>query len=154
MRKALKVLLWSTATAYVKEFIYYMEKIEEENPEAYLYHHEIGPDLWSRSHFSSTSTCDLLCNNISESFNKFIKEAWVKPVVTMLEMIRKMMKRIQEKKGDMLKHRVKLCRKIRAKLGKNVEDSLHISSIYAGNDQWEVTYKQDTVVDLRKKMCV
>ncbi|XP_031127717.1 uncharacterized protein LOC116029817 [Ipomoea triloba] len=47
------------------------------------------PSEWSRSHFTGTAHCDILVNNISESFNSMRLAARENPVINCLELIRK-----------------------------------------------------------------
>ena len=83
------------------EFCRYMEELKEENEKAYNWLTAIDKDKWARSAFSSRSKCDLVVNNVSESFNKYIRLAREKPVITMLETIRKqLMRRLQKKKRE------------------------------------------------------
>ena len=47
------------------------------------------PKNWSRSHFKDTAKCDILLNNLCESFNRAIVHARDQPIITMLELIRR-----------------------------------------------------------------
>ncbi|XP_061998881.1 uncharacterized protein LOC133716173 [Rosa rugosa] len=47
-----------------------------------------NPAQWSRAYFKYESRCDLLLNNLCESFNAAIMPARDKPILTMLEKIR------------------------------------------------------------------
>ncbi|KAK9284475.1 hypothetical protein L1049_023648 [Liquidambar formosana] len=92
--------IWMAATSYtVHEFEQHMEKIKSLDQGAHNWLRTTPASLWSRSHFSTRSKCEMLCNNPSESWNKCILKARDKPIITMLEMIRKMlMSRIQAKR--------------------------------------------------------
>ncbi|XP_024015959.1 uncharacterized protein LOC112089210 [Eutrema salsugineum] len=58
------------------------------------------PKTWCRAFFSSHAACEDVCNNLSESFNRTIKDARKMPVIDMLEEIRRQtMKRIS-KRGE------------------------------------------------------
>ena len=61
-------------------------------------------NTWCKKYFEQYSKCDVVDNNMAESFNAWIVSARYKTIITMLEEIRvKMMKRI----GDferVLKH--------------------------------------------------
>lgn len=43
---------------------------------------------WCRSYFRTTSKCDILLNNLRESFNSVILSSRNKPILTMMERIR------------------------------------------------------------------
>ncbi|KAK8700552.1 hypothetical protein V6N13_018946 [Hibiscus sabdariffa] len=47
------------------------------------------PSQWSESHFSPFYKSDMLLNNLSECFNKMILEARDKPILTLMEMVRR-----------------------------------------------------------------
>ena len=58
----------------------------------------IPPHHWTRSHFQENPKCDMLLNNLCESFNNVILDARSKGIITMNEMIRtKLMKRIKKR---------------------------------------------------------
>lgn len=49
---------------------------------------EKEPTEWSKSHFSPNAKCDILLNNMCESFNNMILDARDKPIITLLEKLR------------------------------------------------------------------
>lgn len=76
-----------------------MEAIKKFNEKAWEYIRDIGKEHFSRHAFSPKAKTDLVVNNLSEVFNKYIIEARDKPIVTMCEYIRrKVMTRIAEKR--------------------------------------------------------
>jgi hypothetical protein len=87
---ALKEKLWAATTAYTPhEFTTRMEELKKLSEAAYNYLVKIDPSEWSRAYFNEYSRCDLLVNNICECFNSYILKACDKPILTILEMIRK-----------------------------------------------------------------
>lgn len=57
---------------------------------------------WNRSHFQTFTKCEMLLNNLCESFNVVIVKAKSKPIITMLIIIHTMlMKRIQMRREIM-----------------------------------------------------
>ncbi|KAG5546978.1 hypothetical protein RHGRI_012869 [Rhododendron griersonianum] len=123
----LKDLFWKAAsTCSVSGFNYWMKKIEEADPKlnerrqtAAEWLRAVTPSLWARSHFSTRSKCDVVVNNISESFNSYILEARQLPIISMFEWIRKrVMQRIQVKKAGMEKYTGHLCPNIQEKIEK------------------------------------
>jgi len=66
---------------------------------AYDYLKKIDPKLCSRHAFKTTCKSDMLLNNLAETFNAWIKDARDKPILTMMEMIRRqLMMRVQQKR--------------------------------------------------------
>src|SRR5437588_2187687 len=98
---------------------------------------------------------DLVEINIYESFNKYIRQAMEKPVITMLEMIRKMlMRRLQNKRESMEGYSDLLCPKLKKKLANIDSISKYCTLDYAGANKWEVSYHESTfVVDIGKQTC-
>lgn len=87
--QSLKDRLWSMARAsYKGKFWYEMEQLELEDPATREWFNGKDPRHWSRSYFSEASKCDILLNNLWESFNAAILQARDKPILTMLERIR------------------------------------------------------------------
>ncbi|KAK4384334.1 hypothetical protein Sango_3071100 [Sesamum angolense] len=114
----LKEYFWKAAsTANRKDFEKYMKKIEEINPKisddvetASDWLKKISPEHWARSFFPVHSKCDILVNNLCESFNNYILEARDKPIISMFEWIRtKLMSRLQQKRDGMEKYSGSIC---------------------------------------------
>ncbi|KAK4397176.1 hypothetical protein Sango_1554200 [Sesamum angolense] len=108
----LKEFFWKAAsTANKSDFERYMQKINELDPKkkvdvetASEWLRKINLEHWARAFFPLQSKCDILVNNICESFNNYILDARDKPIITMLEWIRtKLMTRLQQKREGMEK---------------------------------------------------
>jgi hypothetical protein len=152
---ALKDKLWAAASAYTEEeFRRHMEELKGLNEDAYEFLNKIDPSMWSRAWFSEFPKCDLLVNNISECFNSYILKARDKPILTMLEMIRKkLMKRYQVKRDGIAKLTGRLCPRIATKLEAIGLQAMDCVATYAGAQLFEVTAANNRqfVVDLDKK---
>ncbi|KAL4318980.1 hypothetical protein GQ457_18G014420 [Hibiscus cannabinus] len=109
--KALKDVVWKAARAtYSREFEAAMDQLKALSVPAYEWIKKINPAQWSKSHFSTRSKCDMLLNNLCESFNKVILEARDKPILTMMEVIRtKLMKKVVSKREEAEKWPGPLC---------------------------------------------
>ncbi|KAM1339410.1 hypothetical protein ACFX1X_038735 [Malus domestica] len=87
---ALKQTLWEAARATtIPWFQSIMDKLKEDNEEAWKWLDDKPPGHWSKSYFSTYFKCDILANNLCKAFNKSIVKARDKPILTMLQMIRK-----------------------------------------------------------------
>ncbi|CAN6581371.1 unnamed protein product [Malus baccata var. baccata] len=64
-----------------------MDKLKEDNEEAWKWLADKPPGHWSKSYFSTY--CDILANNLYEAFNKSNLKARDNPILSMLQMIRK-----------------------------------------------------------------
>jgi hypothetical protein len=153
---ALKELLWKAASAYTEvEFRFQMEEMKKVSPDAFDYLDKIDPSGWSRAWFSDYPKCDLLVNNICECFNSYILKARDKPILTMLEMIRKqLMRRYQLKRDGINKLKGKLCPRIVEKLEAIGEAASDCLSRFAGDGIFEVEQgRRQYAVDLRRRTC-
>ncbi|XP_077233381.1 uncharacterized protein LOC143875660 [Tasmannia lanceolata] len=113
--KLLKDTMRSAAYATTPiEFQKKMEEMEKLDKKAYAYLKKINPTLWSRSAFNPKPKCNLLVNNLSETFNGFILPARDKPILPLLETIRRLlMRRFQNQRSKMYKYEGPICPKIR-----------------------------------------
>ena len=87
--KQLKELMWRAAKAtYPQAWEKEMKEMRKVNEEAYKHLLKIPPRYWSKSMFKYNTKCDVLVNNMSETFNSVIIGPREKPIVSMLEDIR------------------------------------------------------------------
>ncbi|XP_062093428.1 uncharacterized protein LOC133799427 [Humulus lupulus] len=85
----LKQLLWAAARATtVAKFQKRMQDLKDVSEGAYNWLAKKSLTEWSRSHFQVKAKCDMLLNNLCESFNAAILEARENPIITLLEKIR------------------------------------------------------------------
>ncbi|KAG5591327.1 hypothetical protein H5410_041841 [Solanum commersonii] len=82
----LKCALWAAASATtVKFFNARINDIVKLDAEVIVWLKEKEPIEWSKSHFSPNTKCDILLNNMCESFNSMILDARDKLIITLLE---------------------------------------------------------------------
>lgn len=86
----LKMHFWICArTTNQPQFLKEIETLRFKNEEAYNYLLEHwDPKYWSLAFYSDFSKCDVIDNNMCETFNGVIIEARCKPIISMLEDIR------------------------------------------------------------------
>ncbi|KAL4302105.1 hypothetical protein GQ457_10G017080 [Hibiscus cannabinus] len=155
--KTLKDVLWeATRSTYVAQFTTAMNEMKAISKDAHEWFADKAPSMWSKSHFSTRSKCDMLLNILSECFNKVILEARDKPILTMLEIIRtKMMRRIVQMREEAEKYTEILCPRIQKKLDNQIQNSVRCRPIYAGNFQYQVECGQGEqhVVNIQNYTC-
>ncbi|KAK8635693.1 hypothetical protein V6N13_004418 [Hibiscus sabdariffa] len=154
--KTLKDYLWAAAWAsYPGEFNYWMNKIEKTSDSAYKWLKNKPAQEWSRSHFSTFSKCDMLLNNLCESFNSSIVDVRDKPILTMLEAISsKLMKRIYKRRDAMKRYNGSICPKIQKKLDKLKIEFFNYIPDWSGGYTFQVRCPSTQfVVDMNKKTC-
>ncbi|XP_052477826.1 uncharacterized protein LOC128033774 [Gossypium raimondii] len=153
----LRLTYWKVAKAtFPRQFEEAMSEMRSlsESVEAWLC--DKDPRTWSRAHFSTRCKSDLLLNNNNECFNKIILEARDKPILTMLEIIRrKIMTRLVSMREAAEKYPGPLCPRIQKKLFEIVSQSNNIWPTYAGNEKYEVDcgLGNKHVVDLLNFSC-
>ncbi|CAH9071864.1 unnamed protein product [Cuscuta epithymum] len=137
--KELKDLLWkATKASYVSAFQKVMKQIAEKSKEAYDWINKKNPQEWSRSHFSSNLECDMLLNNLSESFNAMILDAREMGIVSMLEAIRtKLMRRVHQRRDSMKNVHGTLCPKIQKQLDKAKETCFMFTLEWSGDSKFQ-----------------
>ncbi|RZB85018.1 hypothetical protein D0Y65_025596 [Glycine soja] len=80
-------MMGATRATYHEAYLEKMAQLKEINEAAHKYLVDIGEQHWSKHAFKTYAKCDVLMNNLSESFNAIILLAREKPIVTMLEWI-------------------------------------------------------------------
>ncbi|XP_010506952.1 PREDICTED: uncharacterized protein LOC104783503 [Camelina sativa] len=89
-RSEYKNLFWGVAYSYHEgEYEKNMQMVHAYDPAAYEALLVTEPRRWCRAFFNPESHCADVHNNLSETFNRTIKMARTKPVITMLEDIRR-----------------------------------------------------------------
>ncbi|KAG7560858.1 Zinc finger SWIM-type [Arabidopsis thaliana x Arabidopsis arenosa] len=86
----LQRLFWKIARSYtIEEFNSHMAELKRYNPHAYASLQLTSPMTWSRAFFRVGTCCNDNLNNLSESFNRTIRQARRKPLLDLLEDIRR-----------------------------------------------------------------
>ncbi|KAK4411440.1 hypothetical protein Sango_0217000 [Sesamum angolense] len=142
---AFKNALWNAAkSCTVGEWKMRMQEMKNLSQQAYDWFNDKPAVQWSRSHFSEASSCDMLLNNVCETFNACILDAREKPILTMLEWIREyLMRRMQENRDkSCTKWKDKLCPKIQQILQKhaNKDPKDYVADCYSV-DTYRRVYK-------------
>ncbi|KAG8387976.1 hypothetical protein BUALT_Bualt02G0077100 [Buddleja alternifolia] len=109
----------------------------------------------SASTYNVRTKCDVIVNNISESFNSYILEARKLPIMDMFEAIRrKCMNRIQVKKAGMEKYQKVVCSNILNRIEKQRYEGRHCCLSLAGDDKFEVRhFMHNHIVYLNERHC-
>nr|XP_043623589.1 uncharacterized protein LOC122595313 [Erigeron canadensis] len=150
--------LWGAAIAYcVNDHDRLLDEIDVVRKEAITYLNDNHNKIWSRCKFGTTSKCDYITNNISESFNSWVGDLRYRPVLDLLDAIReKLMKRFDKKRRNVKKWKgslVPMAKNYVRTITKNLgEYAVSRSS----DNRAEVTYKGkrwDVTLDEKKCSC-
>ncbi|XP_027165709.1 uncharacterized protein LOC113765678 [Coffea eugenioides] len=156
--ESIKARFWACARSlYMRKFESEMDALNgyDYNAHKWLVDN-INPRQWSRSHFGETTKCDILLNNLCESFNAVILEAREKPILGMLETLRiYLMDRMRMKKEWMKKRTDVICPKIQKKLEKAKNEAAANIARHSDNKRFEVQhiYGGTYVVDVERCTC-
>ncbi|KAH0705546.1 hypothetical protein KY290_010235 [Solanum tuberosum] len=156
--KALKDLVWNAARASNKLiFQKCMEELDQEDKAAreWFNNPEMPFQSWTRALFRTNTECDMLLNNLCESFNRYILDARDKAIITMLEMIKnKLMKRLYKKREWVAKSDSSICPKIVKKLNKISKEAIWFKTDYSGGPRVSVDGPGGVnIVDMKAKSC-
>ncbi|XP_010550289.1 PREDICTED: uncharacterized protein LOC104821184 [Tarenaya hassleriana] len=137
----LKLLFWKAAKSYLEsEFRQYVRDIRMYNPLAYDGFMRAQPKKWCRAFFNPDTKCHDVNNNLSESFNGSIKEARSRPMIDMLEDIRRStMRRIVRRASQSERCKTEFPPRIMKALEKSREKSRHCYIIRSGHGKYEVS---------------
>lgn len=132
---------WAVAFSFSKgDYKYNMNALKEFDAVAYEDLMKTEPHTWCRAFFSSQARCEDVCNNLSESFNRTIKDARKLPLINMLEGIR----RLAMKRNSRRRDKTSVCAtpfppNIMEVFEKNRRASDHCSVIKSSESLYEVT---------------
>ncbi|XP_010523617.1 PREDICTED: uncharacterized protein LOC104801928 [Tarenaya hassleriana] len=152
----LKCLFWRIATSFHQGmYAEHMGTLASKDPDAYEALLRTEPTQWCRAFFKVDSHCKDVHNNLSESFNRTIKEARLRPMIDMLEEIRRQtMLRIAKRSVQATKCVTEFTPKIMAELEEARGKSRHCMMIPSGRGKYEVMeFGVSFSVDLYAKSC-
>ena len=145
------------------DYNYNMDALKSYDPLAHEDLLKTDPTAWCRAFFSSNAVCEDVNNNLSESFNKTIRESRKMPMIDMLEDVRRTcMKRISKRYKKSMKCKskftphimqlyeanrttAKLCSVLKSSENLyEVEDGkakyeVNLSHRHCGCNQWDIT---------------
>ncbi|KAL8554989.1 hypothetical protein ACS0TY_002973 [Phlomoides rotata] len=149
---AYKQAMWKAACSCTEgEFRCRMRELKQLNEGAWEWFNDKPGHQWSKAFFSEKSKCDMLLNNVCESFNSAILDARGKAIITMLEWIREyLMKRLQKNRDIAKKWKGRLCPRISKILERTMEqvvdcipiksnDTYYQGSSVRGKNTWSVS---------------
>jgi len=116
-----------------------MEEIKKVNQEAVEWLLAIPRKCWRKHAFNAYSRCDVLMNNLSESFNSTILLARDKPIITMMEWIRTyLISRFAHLREKLTAYTGVVMPKPNKRLDREVEKSGNWFAIWTGDGMFEV----------------
>lgn len=154
--KELEPMFWKIARSYtIGDFDDNLEALKTYNSGAYDSLQRTAPTTWSRAFFREDSCTIDNSNNLSESFNKTIREARRKPLLEMLEDIRRQtMVRNAKRSTAGNRWKGKFTKKAQAEIEKSRADSKDLILYQTTGDEYEVDdHGTGYRVDVHLKTC-
>ncbi|XP_060965764.1 uncharacterized protein LOC115719867 [Cannabis sativa] len=135
-----------------------MEEIKQLDKAAYDWLMEAGPQHWSRSHFRTHPKCDILLNNLCETFNGIsaVLVARERPILSMLERIRiYLLKRLTRNRHSTLKWESNIAPRIQEILEKNKDIASGHISLKSSDFIYQIQTMHGSLyyVDLKEMKC-
>ncbi|CAM8907539.1 unnamed protein product [Rhodiola kirilowii] len=152
-----KELVWKAARAYTAmEFNAAMEEIKKMDVRAYNYLMKEEVVTWARHRFDPSLKCDIILNNLCESFNAWILLARELPILSMMEWIRRqLMNRFFAKRQFMAGYEHQITPNIRKQIDvARMTATKDCKCYFGGGSEYEIHHHGNVyVVDLAKKTC-
>ncbi|XP_071727511.1 uncharacterized protein [Rutidosis leptorrhynchoides] len=152
-----KKILWKSASATtVIEFEGAMQEMRQFNIGAYEWLCLIPPHNWSRSHFTGRAHLDLLVNNLCEVFNKELRAARDKPIITALDYVCEyLMKRIANVQSKIEKFEGPLTPAATRLFNVIKTQATQYTIVWNGGSQYQVSgpWGDQCVVDVTQRVC-
>ncbi|RID74972.1 hypothetical protein BRARA_B02045 [Brassica rapa] len=152
----LQRLFWKIARSYtIGEYTDNSEALKRFNLHAYNSLQNTNPESWSRAFFRIATCCNDNLNNLSESFNRTIREARRKPLLDLLEDIRRQCM-VRNAKRSIIAGRLKtrFTKRAHCEIEKAINGSQHCIRYMARNNLYEVEHNSvNYVVDMNEKTC-
>ncbi|XP_058733420.1 uncharacterized protein LOC131605036 [Vicia villosa] len=153
----LDLMVGAAKAIYYQGWLTKMNQLKQVDLKAWAWLMGVNPKSWCKHAFTFYPKCDVLMNNIDESFNATILATRDKPILTMSEWIRKYLMNMCSTSALKLEkwpHKVMpICRK---RLDNEVVMSDQWLPTWAMNEQFQVTHSfntQEFIVDIAKRSC-
>ncbi|XP_058757199.1 uncharacterized protein LOC131630445 [Vicia villosa] len=151
------LMMGAAKATYHQAFLQKMTALKAVDPQVWEWLMGVHTKSWCKHAFSYYPRCDVLMNNISESFNATILCARDKPILTMCEWIRKyLMNRCSQSTLKLDKWPHKIMPIPRRRLDAEVAMSGQWLPTWAMGEKFQVTHaynSQEFIVDIAKRSC-
>ncbi|XP_024011136.1 uncharacterized protein LOC112086444 [Eutrema salsugineum] len=152
----LERLFWKIPRSYTNgDYLDNLKALENYNKVAYDSLLRTNPPTWSRAFFKVGSCCNDNLNNLNESFNRTIREARRKPLLDLLEDIRRQCMVPTARRFIMANRlRTRFTKSAHAEIELSIDKSRDCKRYMSTNDVHEVDYHGCGYrVDMNKKTC-
>ncbi|XP_058783990.1 uncharacterized protein LOC131658743 [Vicia villosa] len=151
------LMMGAAKSTYHQAWMQKMNELKNVDFNAWTWLMAVPTKSWCKHAFSFYPKCDVLMNNISESFNATILVARDKPILTMCEWIRKyLMNRVATSVQKLEKWQHRVMPIPRRRLDNEVFHSGHWLPTWSVDEKFQVTHSfnnQEFIVDIANKSC-
>ncbi|XP_076884004.1 uncharacterized protein LOC143532992 [Bidens hawaiensis] len=150
-----KEVYWRACRAYTEaDYNVAIKDMLELSPNAMEAYVKQNPKCFSRCFLDTPTKCDVIINNMAETFNGTIVQARSKHIIDMLEDIRvSVMSRLTIRYTEMLKKDVIVCPRVQKKLDKE-KNWAHKCKVFPSSPTvFQVSDFDDVSVDIGNKTC-
>ena len=133
-----------------------ISEMEDVNPVAIDAFMKCGPHLFCTSFVKVEGKCDVILNNMAETFNNYIMNARSHHLIDMLEEIRSsLMKRMTNKKEEaLMKWKGLLCPKVQKTLDSEKQEAAKCTIIPSTSTRFQVAHYMDVLeVVIKNRTC-
>ncbi|WVZ06131.1 hypothetical protein V8G54_019477 [Vigna mungo] len=139
------LMMGAAKATYEKEWEKKIGELKAINIDAYNWLLGIPTKSWCKNAFSTYCRCDVLINNLTESFNSTILLARDKPIITMMEWIRTyIMKRFATLREKAMTYPGVVMPRPRKRLDKEIEKSGNWILTWAEAEKFELGFNRNT----------
>ena len=151
----LKELFWKSTRSYCEaDYLQAIEEMRGINPDAVEALLKQNPNWFNRCYLNTHTKCDVIVNNMAETFNGFIINARSQHIIHMLEDIRiQVMSRLVTKRTEMSARDVVICPKIQEKLDFSKQAAYRCEVYPSSYHVFQVRDFDDVSVDLDNRTC-
>jgi hypothetical protein len=151
------LMMGAAKATYYQGWLQKMNELKVLDAKAWEWLMAIPTKTWCKHAFSFYSKCDILMNNISESFNATILVARDKPILTMCEWIRNyLMNRMSTSSSKLKKWEQRIMHMPMRRLDKEIYMSGQWCPTFCMKDEFQVAHAfngHQFIVDVGKKTC-
>ncbi|KAK2446568.1 hypothetical protein QL285_017358 [Trifolium repens] len=151
------LMMGAAKATYIQAWEAKMDELKKVEYKAWEWLMKVPTKTWCKHAFSHYSKCDVLMNNLSESFNATILSARDKPILTLAEWIRNyLMNRIMQSSIKLEKWEHRIMPNPLKRLEKEIKMTGSWGPILTNIETWQVSHiynQQQFIVDTQKQTC-
>ncbi|CAH9096762.1 unnamed protein product [Cuscuta europaea] len=150
------MIFWKAKKAYNEaDFVEALDEMGKVSPAAVTAFKAYNPKCFWRTYIRTTTKCDVIVSNMTETFNGYIINARAKHIIFMLQDIRgALMQTMVVKRQGMENNGSLLCPRIQARLEKSKDEAANCTFLPSSEVLFQVCHRLGTLtVNFEAKSC-